>query len=84
VLDVLGRYFYERFKIWLDNMKEDPKGFLLFVKKATDLLEKVYKVLDLFNFLTFLVTFKYRNLLERILRIRYVSLNVFEGNLNVF
>jgi len=71
VLDVLGRYFYERFKIWLDNRHEDPKGFIAFLKKATTLLEKVYTVLDLFNFVTFLVSFKYRNLLERILRIRY-------------
>jgi len=72
LLDVVGRYFYERFKIWIEDFpEEDQKGFILLVKKVSGFLEKVYKTLDLINFLSFLITYKYRNLIERILKIRY-------------
>lgn len=64
---------YEKLKLRLEEgREEDHKGFGLALKKVLDLVEKVYKFFDLLNFLAFLKGYKYRNLLERVLKIEYV------------
>ena len=61
-------------QLYFENKEEDALSKpLLAIKKFVVWIDKIYKLLDFFNFLLFIKNFSYYTLIERVLKIQYVN-----------